>query len=217
VDEEKMRRTLRIFRMVGAEGYSMHAVHKAFERERIPTPGGGKRWDRTFFRIAILERVQAAHVRGSRGAGLCGRGGASGPRAVLRHLVVQTAAGTNVPGVGALGERPPLPQGGAFHDEAQGRMDRLPGSLRGHTPRAGRRGAGGRREQPPAVERRESLLGTLRGHPPVRHLRHGDGETAPPPARTSAATERRMPRAGSGNSCRGSSRTRSACAGASTR
>jgi site-specific DNA recombinase len=42
VDEEKMRVVTRIFRMVGTEGHSMNAVFKTFERERLPTPGGGK-------------------------------------------------------------------------------------------------------------------------------------------------------------------------------
>src|SRR5215218_9674907 len=45
VDEEKMAIIERIFRMVGTEGHSLNAVYKTFERERIPTPGGGKRWD----------------------------------------------------------------------------------------------------------------------------------------------------------------------------
>ena len=57
VDEEKMRVVRRIFRMVGTEGHSMNAVFKTFERERLPTPGGGKHWDRAFFRIAILDDV----------------------------------------------------------------------------------------------------------------------------------------------------------------
>ena len=62
VDEEKMRNVRRIFRMVGEEGYSMHATYKAFERELIPTPGGGKRWDRAFFRVAILDDVYKPHT-----------------------------------------------------------------------------------------------------------------------------------------------------------
>jgi site-specific DNA recombinase len=36
VDEEKMAVVRRIFRMVGSEGYTMNAVFKTFERERIP-------------------------------------------------------------------------------------------------------------------------------------------------------------------------------------
>jgi len=62
VDEAKMRNVRRIFRMVGTEGHSMNAVYKAFERERIPTPGGGKRWDRAFFRVAILDDVYKPHT-----------------------------------------------------------------------------------------------------------------------------------------------------------
>jgi hypothetical protein len=48
--------------MVGAEGHTMNAVAKAFEREGIPTPDGGKRWDRSFFRIAILDEVYRPHT-----------------------------------------------------------------------------------------------------------------------------------------------------------
>jgi site-specific DNA recombinase len=57
VDEGKMLNVRRIFRMVGTEGHSLNAVYKTFERERIPTPGGGKHWDRAFFRVAILDDV----------------------------------------------------------------------------------------------------------------------------------------------------------------
>ena len=62
VDEEKMSNVRRIFRMVGTEGHSLNAVYKTFERERIPTPGGGKRWDRAFFRVAILDDVYRPHT-----------------------------------------------------------------------------------------------------------------------------------------------------------
>jgi len=62
VDEDKMSNVRRIFRMVGSEGYTMNAVFKTFERERIPTPGGGKHWDRAFFRIAILDDVYKPHT-----------------------------------------------------------------------------------------------------------------------------------------------------------
>jgi site-specific DNA recombinase len=40
----------------------MNAVFKTFERERLPTPGGGKHWDRAFFRIAILDDVYKPHT-----------------------------------------------------------------------------------------------------------------------------------------------------------
>ena len=62
VDEKKMHNVRRIFRMVGAEGLSLNAVFRAFERERIPTPGGGKHWDRAFFRIVILDEVYKPHT-----------------------------------------------------------------------------------------------------------------------------------------------------------
>jgi site-specific DNA recombinase len=62
VDEEKMRVVRRIFLMVGAKGQPMNAVYKAFERERIPTPGGGERWDRTFFRLAIMDDAYRPHT-----------------------------------------------------------------------------------------------------------------------------------------------------------
>jgi site-specific DNA recombinase len=62
VDEQKMRIVRRIFRMVGAEGHTLSAVYRAFERERIPTPAGGKRWDRTFFRLAILDDAYRPHT-----------------------------------------------------------------------------------------------------------------------------------------------------------
>ena len=62
IDEEKMLIVRRIFRMVGSEGYSMNAVYKTFEREHIPTPGGGKRWDRNFFRLAIQDDAYRPHT-----------------------------------------------------------------------------------------------------------------------------------------------------------
>jgi site-specific DNA recombinase len=43
VSEEQMAVVRRIFRMLGAEGMTMYAVKKTFEREGIPAPGGGKR------------------------------------------------------------------------------------------------------------------------------------------------------------------------------
>jgi site-specific DNA recombinase len=62
VDAEQMNVVRRIFRMIGSEGTSMHAVKKTFEREGIPAPGGGTRWDRTFFRSCILDDVYKPHT-----------------------------------------------------------------------------------------------------------------------------------------------------------
>jgi site-specific DNA recombinase len=61
VDEEKMRTVRRIFRMVGVEGLSQNAVYNTFTREGIPTPGGGKHWDRRFFRACILDDAYRPH------------------------------------------------------------------------------------------------------------------------------------------------------------
>jgi len=62
VDEDKMSVVRRVFRMVGAEGETLSAVHRAFEREGVPTPGGGKRWDRSFLRLAILDNAYRPHT-----------------------------------------------------------------------------------------------------------------------------------------------------------
>jgi site-specific DNA recombinase len=62
VDEEKMCVVWRIFHMVGVEGLSQHAVYNAFTREGIPTPGGGKHWDRKFFRACILDDAYRPHT-----------------------------------------------------------------------------------------------------------------------------------------------------------
>jgi site-specific DNA recombinase len=62
VNEAQMAVVRRIFRMIGAEGMTMHAVKKTFEREGIPAPGGGARWDRTFFRSCILDDVYKPHT-----------------------------------------------------------------------------------------------------------------------------------------------------------
>jgi site-specific DNA recombinase len=62
VDEEKMEVVRRIFRMVGLEGFSMNAIYNAFEREGIPTPGGGKHWDRAFFRNCIQDDAYKPHT-----------------------------------------------------------------------------------------------------------------------------------------------------------
>jgi site-specific DNA recombinase len=61
VDEEQMAVVRRIFHMIGLEGLSQKAIYKNFEREDMPTPGGGKHWDRSFFRKCILEDAYKPH------------------------------------------------------------------------------------------------------------------------------------------------------------
>lgn len=56
LDEDRMAHVRRMFRMVGAEGQSMHSVKKAFERSGIPSPGGGQYWHVTTIRRMIAEQ-----------------------------------------------------------------------------------------------------------------------------------------------------------------
>jgi site-specific DNA recombinase len=62
VDEEKMRIVRRIFHMRGVEGLSQNTVYHALEREGIPTPGGGKYWDRAFIKLCILDDAYRPHT-----------------------------------------------------------------------------------------------------------------------------------------------------------
>ena len=62
VVEEEMRILERIFRMVGVEGYTMRGVKRAFEREGVPTPRGGRHWNLTFIHRTILDDVYRPHT-----------------------------------------------------------------------------------------------------------------------------------------------------------
>jgi site-specific DNA recombinase len=61
VDEEKMRVVQRIFKMIGAEGTTLHWVKRTLEREGIPSPptpkqpAGDRRWSQTTIRRVILD------------------------------------------------------------------------------------------------------------------------------------------------------------------
>ena len=57
IDEEAGRVVRRIFRMVGAEGATLHAVKRTFEREGLPTPKGGTFWSQPFLRSVVLDDV----------------------------------------------------------------------------------------------------------------------------------------------------------------
>jgi hypothetical protein len=52
----------RIFRMVGAEGRSPGSLARVMERQGVPTPGGGRHWDRTFFRECVLADIYKPHT-----------------------------------------------------------------------------------------------------------------------------------------------------------
>ena len=53
VDAEKMRVIERIFRMAGAEGYTMNPTRLDFNREGVQPPSGGKFWSSKCVRDAI--------------------------------------------------------------------------------------------------------------------------------------------------------------------
>jgi site-specific DNA recombinase len=54
VDESRMAHVRRIFRMVGEEGRSLHAVKTTFDSEGVPTPRGGRYWDHSRVRGIVL-------------------------------------------------------------------------------------------------------------------------------------------------------------------
>ncbi len=62
VDEESMRIIGRIFRMMGAEGQTMHAVKRAFEREGVRPPLSGKYWSPKYIRECIRDDVYRPHA-----------------------------------------------------------------------------------------------------------------------------------------------------------
>ena len=64
VGEGRMRYVRRVFRMVGSEGETLHAVKSAFQREGVPTPGGGRYWHVGTIRNMIRNDVYKAHEHG---------------------------------------------------------------------------------------------------------------------------------------------------------
>lgn len=62
VAEEEMQLVGRIFRMVGMEGNTLHAVTRAFERGGLPSPNGKRYWSSYFVRSCILDDVYKAHA-----------------------------------------------------------------------------------------------------------------------------------------------------------
>jgi site-specific DNA recombinase len=62
VHAEEMSVVERIFRIVGAEGGSIHAVKRTFEREGLPSPGGKSNWAKPFIRRCVLNDVYKPHT-----------------------------------------------------------------------------------------------------------------------------------------------------------
>ena len=57
VVEEELRVVERIFRMIGVEVASIHAVKRAFEEEELRTPGDGRYSDEPFIKSRVLDDV----------------------------------------------------------------------------------------------------------------------------------------------------------------
>jgi hypothetical protein len=62
VVKEEMHVVERIFRMIGVEGASIHAVKRAFEEEGLMTPGGGRYWNEPFIKSRVLDDVYRPHT-----------------------------------------------------------------------------------------------------------------------------------------------------------
>jgi hypothetical protein len=63
VDDDRMTHLRRAFEMIGLEGRSMRAVKMAFERNRVPTPSGGRFWHAGRIREMIHNDVYEPHDR----------------------------------------------------------------------------------------------------------------------------------------------------------
>jgi site-specific DNA recombinase len=61
IDKEKMSVVRRIFRMVGVEGMTLHAVKVALQRDGVQSPGGKRYWNEVFLRECILDDVYQPH------------------------------------------------------------------------------------------------------------------------------------------------------------
>jgi site-specific DNA recombinase len=62
VNEETMARVRRAFHMIGVEGLPLYSAKRAFEREGIPAPNGGKHWAKKSIRDMILDDVYRPHT-----------------------------------------------------------------------------------------------------------------------------------------------------------
>lgn len=62
VHEEAMGVVVRVFRMVGVEGVSTHSVTKILESEGVPSPSGGRYWDKRIIKRMILDDVYKPHA-----------------------------------------------------------------------------------------------------------------------------------------------------------
>jgi len=62
VDRGTMEVVRRIFRMLGSEKQTLHAVKRTLEAEEVPTPSGGRRWSTWVIRRFVLDDVYRPHA-----------------------------------------------------------------------------------------------------------------------------------------------------------
>ena len=62
IHEEHMAVVRRIIRMVGAEGVTMHQVKKTLQAEGIPTPDGGRYWNKKTLKRMLLDDIYLPHT-----------------------------------------------------------------------------------------------------------------------------------------------------------
>ena len=62
VHEEHMAVVRRIIRMVGAEGVTMNAVKKTLQAERVPSPDGGRYWNKKSLKRMLMDDIYLPHT-----------------------------------------------------------------------------------------------------------------------------------------------------------
>ncbi|MDP9426969.1 MAG: recombinase family protein [Actinomycetota bacterium] len=61
VDEARMIHAAHLFRMVGVEGKALWAVKRAFDRDGVPTPAGGRYWNPTTIGRVVRNDIYRPH------------------------------------------------------------------------------------------------------------------------------------------------------------
>ena len=62
IEEENMEVVRRIIRMVGAEGVTMNGVKRTLQRERVPSPDGGRYWNKKSLKRMLMDDIYLPHT-----------------------------------------------------------------------------------------------------------------------------------------------------------
>ena len=94
IHEDHMAVVRRIVRMVGAEGVTMNGVKKTLQREGVPSPDGGRYWNKKTLKRMLLDDIYLPtpardRAHGGRRPDVSRSGRTPGPGEELRYLVVQ--------------------------------------------------------------------------------------------------------------------------------